>query len=59
MESSLDAKYFSSGVLTRLKIPSLENEKREAKQKYNSSQKAYVTFMLGRPMEKLNVRDKL
>ena len=44
-----------SGVLTRLKIVCLENEKREAKKKYLDSQKMYVKEMLGRPMEKLNV----
>ena len=44
-----------SGVLTRLKIVCLENEKREAKKKYLDSQKMYVKDMLGRPMEKLNV----
>lgn len=42
-------------VLTRLKIVCLENEKREAKKKYNDSQKMYVNEMLGRPMEKLNI----
>ena len=47
---------FYSGVLTRLKIVCLENEKREAKKKYIDSQKMYVKEMLGRPMEKLNVR---
>ena len=44
-----------SGVLTRLKIVCLENEKREAKKKYVDSQKMYVKEMLGRPMEKLSV----
>ena len=44
-----------SGVLTRLKIVCLENEKREAKKKYLDSQKMYVKDMLGRPMEKLSV----
>ena len=34
----------------------MENEKREAKKKYLDSQKMYVKEMLGRPMEKLNVR---
>ena len=43
------------GVLTRLKIVCLENEKREAKKKYLDSQKMYVKDMLGRPMEKLSV----
>ncbi|KAJ7371746.1 Exocyst complex component 1 [Desmophyllum pertusum] len=42
-------------VLTRLKIVCLENEKREAKKKYNDSQKMYVKEMLGRPMEKINI----
>ncbi|XP_068717955.1 exocyst complex component 1-like isoform X1 [Montipora capricornis] len=42
-------------VLTRLKIICLENEKREAKKKYLDSQKMYVSEMLGRPMEKLNI----
>ena len=44
-----------AGVLTRLKIVCLENEKREAKKKYLDSQKMYVKDMLGRPMEKLSV----
>ena len=44
------------GVLSRLKILCLENEKRDAKKKYLDSQKMYVNTMLGRPMEKLNVR---
>ena len=47
---------FDSGVLSRLKIVCLENEKREAKRKYSDSQKMYVKEMLGRPMEKLHVR---
>ncbi|XP_033111191.1 exocyst complex component 1-like isoform X2 [Anneissia japonica] len=42
------------GVLSRLKITCLENEKREAKQKYQEHIQAYVTTYLGRPMEKLN-----
>ena len=48
-----------AGVLSRLKIACLENEKREAKQKYNDSLKVYVQEMLGRPMEKLNVSRSL
>ena len=44
------------GVLSRLKILCLETEKRDAKKKYSDSQKMYVNTMLGRPMEKLNVR---
>lgn len=42
-------------VLTRLKIVCLENEKREAKRKYNDTLKLYVKEMLGRPMEKINI----
>ncbi|EDO44427.1 predicted protein [Nematostella vectensis] len=42
-------------VLSRLKISCLENERRDAKQKYNVSLDAYVREMLGRPMEKLNI----
>ena len=48
----------TTGVLTRLKIVCLENEKREAKRKYNDTLKLYVKEMLGRPMEKINVRMK-
>ena len=48
----------TTGFLTRLKIVCLENEKREAKKKYNDTLKLYVKEMLGRPMEKINVRDK-
>ncbi|RMX37015.1 hypothetical protein pdam_00005051 [Pocillopora damicornis] len=43
------------GFLTRLKIVCLENEKREAKRKYNDTLKLYVKEMLGRPMEKINI----
>ncbi|XP_014665002.1 PREDICTED: exocyst complex component 1-like [Priapulus caudatus] len=43
---------FSS--LSRLKIASLENERKEAKQYYNEQLAAYVTAYLGRPLEKLN-----
>ena len=48
----------TTGFLTRLKIVCLENEKREAKRKYNDTLKLYVKEMLGRPMEKINVRNK-
>ena len=48
----------TTGFLTRLKIVCLENEKREAKRKYSDTLKLYVKEMLGRPMEKINVRDK-
>ncbi|XP_071949546.1 exocyst complex component 1-like isoform X2 [Antedon mediterranea] len=42
------------GVLSRLKITCLENERKEAKQRYQEHIQAYVTTYLGRPMEKLN-----
>ena len=43
-------------VLYRLKINVLENERKEAKQKYQEHLKLYVQESLGRPMDKLNVR---
>ena len=50
--------WYPLGVLSRLKIACLDAERKEAKQNYQGSMKAYVTAMLGRPMEKLNVRIK-
>ncbi|KAK3697101.1 hypothetical protein QZH41_005525 [Actinostola sp. cb2023] len=44
-------------VLSRLKISCLEKEKREAKQKYGVSLDEYVKDMMGRPMEKVSVRE--
>ncbi|XP_006822407.1 exocyst complex component 1-like, partial [Saccoglossus kowalevskii] len=41
-------------TLSRLKITHLENEKREAKQKYQDHLQAYVTAFLGKPLEKLS-----
>ncbi|XP_070552598.1 exocyst complex component 1-like isoform X2 [Ptychodera flava] len=41
-------------TLSRLKISHLENEKKEAKQKYSDHLQSYVTTFLGRPLEKLN-----
>lgn len=41
-------------LLYQLKIPCLENERKEAKQKYNEALQAYVTHYFGRPLEKLN-----
>ncbi|XP_064636465.1 exocyst complex component 1-like isoform X2 [Lineus longissimus] len=41
-------------VLSQLKISCLDQERKEAKQKYVDNQQAYVTAYLGRPMEKLN-----
>ncbi|EDV24857.1 uncharacterized protein TRIADDRAFT_25724 [Trichoplax adhaerens] len=43
---------FSS--IARLKITSLENERKEAKENYQFYLNAYITSMLGRPMENLN-----
>lgn len=42
-------------VLSQLKIPVLDNYKKEAKQKYTEALNAYVTRYFGRPLEKLNV----
>ncbi|KAG8178072.1 hypothetical protein JTE90_007057 [Oedothorax gibbosus] len=39
----------------QLKIPCLESERKEAKQKYNDALQAYVTLYFGRPLEKLNL----
>lgn len=42
-------------VMLLLKIPCLENERKEGKQKYNDALQAYVTHYFGRPLEKLNL----
>uniref|UniRef100_A0A2L2Y966 Exocyst complex component 1 n=1 Tax=Parasteatoda tepidariorum TaxID=114398 RepID=A0A2L2Y966_PARTP len=42
-------------VLFQLKIPCLEAERKEAKQRYNDALQAYVTQYFGRPLEKLNL----
>ncbi|XP_052277522.1 exocyst complex component 1-like isoform X2 [Dreissena polymorpha] len=42
-------------TLSQLKIPCLENEKKEAKAKYNEYLSAYTKERLGRPLEKLHV----
>ncbi|XP_035207311.1 exocyst complex component 1-like [Stegodyphus dumicola] len=42
-------------VLFQLKIPCLETERKDAKQKYNDALQAYVTQYFGRPLEKLNL----
>lgn len=42
-------------LLYQLKIGCLENERKEAKQKYNEALQAYVTHYFGRPLEKLNL----
>jgi len=42
-------------MLSQLKIPSLESQKKEAKQGYLEYLQLYVTSYLGRPMEKVHV----
>lgn len=42
-------------LLAQLKVPVLENLKKDAKLKYNEALRAYVTKYFGRPLEKLNV----
>uniref|UniRef100_A0A0K8SIQ1 Exocyst complex component Sec3 PIP2-binding N-terminal domain-containing protein n=2 Tax=Lygus hesperus TaxID=30085 RepID=A0A0K8SIQ1_LYGHE len=42
-------------LLSQLKIVVLDSQRKEAKQKYNESLKAYVTRYFGRPLEKLNL----
>ncbi|XP_077983719.1 exocyst complex component 1-like isoform X2 [Glandiceps talaboti] len=43
-----------SAILQKLKISHLENEKKEARQKYHDHLQSYVTTSLGRPLEKLS-----
>lgn len=42
-------------LLSQLKIFTLDQYRKDAKQKYNDALKAYVTRYFGRPLEKLNV----
>ncbi|CAB3992619.1 Exocyst complex component 1 [Paramuricea clavata] len=42
------------GVLSRLKIASLDGERKQAKVQYTEHMNTYATYMFGRPMEKLN-----
>ena len=44
-----------AGVLSRLKIASLDGERKQAKVEYTEHMNSYATKMFGRPMEKLNV----
>ena len=56
--SVLPCAYFAhyiAAVLSKLKITSLEAQKKEAKQKYQEHLQAYVKFYMGHPMEKLHV----
>jgi hypothetical protein len=50
---------FILAMLSQLKIPSLEAQKKEAKQGYQEYLQAYVTSYLGRPMEKVHVSAKI
>ncbi|XP_071846851.1 exocyst complex component 1-like isoform X2 [Apostichopus japonicus] len=45
--------HYLHALLSRLKITSLEQERKEAKQKYQEHMQSYVIDSLGRPMEKL------
>lgn len=42
-------------LLSQLKIPVFDHERKEAKQKYQDALRAYVTQYFGRPLEKLNL----
>ncbi|XP_045608376.1 exocyst complex component 1 isoform X2 [Procambarus clarkii] len=42
-------------LMFQLKLPGMETQKREAKQRYQEALAAYVTQYFGRPLEKLNL----
>jgi len=42
-------------LLSQLKITTLDQYRKDAKQKYSEALSAYVTRYFGRPLEKLNV----
>jgi len=44
-----------SAVLSQLKIPCLDGDRKEAKQVYQDNLYAYTTNLLGRPLEKIQV----
>lgn len=46
-------------LLAQLKIPGLDEYKKEAKTRYNDALNAYVIQYFGRPLEKLNVSEPL
>lgn len=48
---------FYAAILSQLKIASLDQAKKDAKQKYQTSLDAYVKEYMGKPMEKLQVRN--
>ncbi|KAI5633340.1 exocyst complex component sec3 domain-containing protein [Phthorimaea operculella] len=43
------------GVLSSLRVPALEATRKECKQRYQDSLRAYVTQYFGRPLEKLTL----
>lgn len=43
-----------AAILSHLKNPCLENDRKEAKQRYTDNLKAYTVNLLGRPLEKLH-----
>ncbi|XP_018331372.1 exocyst complex component 1 [Agrilus planipennis] len=47
--------HYLYSLLSQLKISVLDNQRKEAKQKYNEALAAYVTHYFGRPLEKLNI----
>ncbi|XP_074605508.1 exocyst complex component Sec3 [Brevipalpus obovatus] len=51
----LENYHYLNNVLWTLKIQCLDNERKEAKKRYNESLKEYVAKYFGRPLEKLNI----
>ncbi|KAK4883341.1 hypothetical protein RN001_006660 [Aquatica leii] len=47
--------HYLYSLLSQLKMPVLDSQRKEAKQKYNDALAAYVTQYFGRPLEKLNI----
>lgn len=47
--------WYFSAILSRLKIPCLETDRKDAKQTYQDHLNAYTKDRLGRPLEKLHV----
>jgi hypothetical protein len=51
----LENYHYLQNTLSTLKIMCLENERKEAKSRYNEALKEYVARYFGRPLEKLNI----
>lgn len=49
--------HYLYSLLSQLKISVLDNQRKEAKLRYNEALQAYVTQYFGRPLEKLNVNE--